>query len=296
MAGQGSPTVRRRRLAAELRDIRLSRGESGDVVAAALRWSPAKISRYELARTGLKPREVERLLDYYEVTGTRRERLLALAEDATQKGWWEDYSDVITPDMLEFIGLEQEASSIAIWQNDIVPGILQSEPYARHIMSAYSQVEPNPPGVIERRVRVRMRRQQVITRDPPPELTIVIDESVLLRRVGDEPLMNEQLMGLARVAELPNVTLRILPIAADHTLLLPSFSIWRFGPEADAMLPDVVSIEMLRSAFYEEEEIGTYVHRRAFDVILGASIDPAASLARILDTAQTHWHSAGPDL
>ncbi|HEX3490153.1 MAG TPA: helix-turn-helix transcriptional regulator [Streptosporangiaceae bacterium] len=292
MAGQGSPTVRRRRLAAELRDIRLSRGESGDIVAAALNWSPAKISRYELARTGLKPGEVERLLDYYEVAGPRRARLLALAEDAARKGWWEEYSDVITPDLVQLIGLEEEASSISIWQSDIVPGILQTESYARHVMSAYSQVEPTPPSVIERRVRVRTRRQEVITREPPPQLAVILDESALIRRVGDEPLMSEQLMHLAQVAELPNVTLRILPIAADHTLLLPSYSIFRFGPEADAMLPDVVRSEGLRNEFYEEGEINTYLHRRGFEVLLGASMEPAASLARILDTVQTHWQSA----
>jgi hypothetical protein len=133
----------------------------------------------------------------------------------------------------------------------------------------------------------------VITRDPFPELTIVLDESILLRRVGDEPLMNEQLMRLARVGELPNVTLRILPIAADHGLTLPPYAIFRFGPEAaDAMLPDVVTGEGLRSAFYEEEETETYMHRRAFEALLRASIEPTASLAGILDTVQAHWPSA----
>lgn len=292
MAGQGSPTVRRRRLAAELRDIRLSTGKSGETVAAALRWSTAKISRYELARTGLKLREVERLLDYYEVTGSRRARLLALAKDAAEKGWWEDYSDVLAPDLMELIGLEQEASSIAIWQNDIVPGLLQTELYARHIMSAYSQVEPAPPGVIERRVRARTQRQQVITRDPPPELSILLDESVLIRRVGGESIMNEQLMRLARVAELPNVTLRILPIAADHDLLMPSYSIFGFGTEADPLIPDVVTGEGLQNAFYEEAEAATFMHRRAFDALLGASIGSAASLDRILEIVRTHWQSA----
>ena len=101
----GSPTVRRRRLAAELRGIRESKGKSGDAVAAALRWSPSKISRYERAKTGLQPREVERLLDYYEVTGSRRELLLALAEDAAQKGWWEQFTDALSEDYQQFIGL-----------------------------------------------------------------------------------------------------------------------------------------------------------------------------------------------
>src|SRR5215469_7780847 len=105
MTAPGSPTVRRRRLAAELREIRESKGRSGETVATALRWSPSKISRYERAKTGLRPREVERLLDYYQITGPRRELLLALAEDASQKGWWEQFTDALSPDYQEFIGL-----------------------------------------------------------------------------------------------------------------------------------------------------------------------------------------------
>src|SRR5207245_7115039 len=96
MIAPASPTVRRRRLAAELRGIRESKGKSGDTVAAALRWSPSKISRYERARTGLRPREVERLLDYYQLTGSRREPLLALAEDAALKGWWQACGDSLS--------------------------------------------------------------------------------------------------------------------------------------------------------------------------------------------------------
>ena len=122
MTAPGSPTVRRRRLAAELREIRESKGKSGDAVAAALKWSPSKISRYERARTGLQPREVERLLDYYEITGARRALLLALAEDAAQKGWWEEFADALSDDYQQFIGLEHEATSIAIWHVDVVTG------------------------------------------------------------------------------------------------------------------------------------------------------------------------------
>src|SRR6266852_2183670 len=126
MTVPGSPTVRRRRLAAELREIRESKGKSGEAVAAALRWSPSKISRYERAKTGLQPREVERLLDYYQITGPRRELLLALAEDATQKGWWEDYADSLSPDYQQFIGLEDEASSMAVYHVDVLPGLFQT--------------------------------------------------------------------------------------------------------------------------------------------------------------------------
>src|ERR1043166_1664247 len=122
MIAPGSPTVRRRRLAAELRGIREDKGKSGDAVAAALKWSPSKISRYERARTGLRPREVERLLDYYQITGDRRTLLLSLAEDAARKGWWEEFADIISADYQQFIGLEHEASSMAIWHVEVAPG------------------------------------------------------------------------------------------------------------------------------------------------------------------------------
>src|SRR6201989_1182334 len=150
MIAPGSPTVRRRRLAAELRGIREDKGKSGDAVAAALKWSPSKISRYERARTGLRPREVERLLDYYQITGSHRELLLRLAEDATQKGWWEEFTDSLSEDYQQFIGLEHEAASMSIWHVDVVPGLLQTEDYARHIISSYSRVAPIPPAMMER--------------------------------------------------------------------------------------------------------------------------------------------------
>ena len=178
MIAPASPTVRRRRLAAELRGIRESKGKSGDAVATALKWSPSKISRYERARTGLRPRDVERLLDYYQITEPRRALLLALAEDAAQKGWWEEYADSLSEDYQQFIGLEYEATSIALWHVDVVPGLLQTEAYARHIISSYSKIEPVAPGMIGRMVRVRMQRQQVLDRDGL-QLTVVLDESVL---------------------------------------------------------------------------------------------------------------------
>jgi transcriptional regulator with XRE-family HTH domain len=295
MTVPGSPTVRRRRLAAELREIRESKGKSGDAVAAALRWSPSKISRYERARTGLQPREVERLLDYYQITGSRRALLLALAEDAAHKGWWEEFADSLSPDYQQFIGLEHEASSIAIWHVDVITGLLQTEAYARHIISSYSRVEPIAPGMIERLVRVRMRRQQVLDREPGLQLSVVLDESVLRRRVGDERVMYDQLQRLAREAERPNLTLQILPLDAQHTVFGESFVIFRFGPDYDAMLHDVVSAEHLRSGFSVEGERETYLHRIAFKMLADASLDPASSRALVVETAQAHWSGTPGD-
>jgi transcriptional regulator with XRE-family HTH domain len=292
MIAPSSPTVRRRRLAAELRAIRESRGKSGDAVAAALKWSPSKISRYERARTGLRPSEVQRLLDYYKITGPHRELLLALAEDAAQKGWWEEYADTLSEDYQQFIGLEHEATSIAIWHLDVVTGLLQTEAYARHIISSYSRIDPIAPGMIGRLVRVRMRRQEVLDRDGF-QLSVVLDESVLRRRIGDASLMYEQLQRLAREADRPNVTLRVLPLAAQHSVSVESFVIFGFGLDSDAMLQDVVSTEQLVSGFTLEGERETYLHRIAFQMLSEASLDPAASKALILQTAEELWSDAG---
>jgi transcriptional regulator with XRE-family HTH domain len=291
MIAPGSPTVRRRRLAAELRGIRESKGKSGEVVAAALKWSPSKISRYERARTGLRPREVERLLDYYQITGPRRALLLELAEDASQKGWWEEFGDSLSEDYQQFIGLEHEATSMAIWHVDVVTGLLQTEAYARHIIGSYSRVEPVAPGMIGRLVRVRMQRQQVLDRDGL-QLSVVLDESVLKRRVGDESVMYDQLQRLVREADRPNLTLQILPLDVQHTVFGESFVIFGFEVDSDAMLQDVVSTEHLRSGFSLEGERETYLHRIAFQMLAEASLDPEASRALILETAESHWSGA----
>jgi transcriptional regulator with XRE-family HTH domain len=288
MIATASPTLRRRRLAAELRGIREGKGESGDVVAAALHWSPSKISRYERARTGLRPREVERLLDYYQITGSRRTTLLGLAEDATHKGWWEDFAGSLSDDYRQFIGLEHEAASMSIWHIDVVPGLLQTEAYARHIISSYSRVEPVAPGMIRRLVTVRMRRQDILNRDGL-QLSAIIDESVLRRRIGDEAVMYEQLHCLARAAQRPNLTLQILPLGAQHAVFSESFVIFGFGADGDAMPRDVLTGEHLRTISTSEEEQETYLHRIAFQVLADSALDPEASTALILQTAESHW-------
>jgi len=289
MTMPGSPTVRRRRLAAELRSIREGTGQSGDTVAAALRWSPSKISRYELARTGLKPQEVEKLLDYYDVAGPRRALLLALARDAARKGWWEEFADSLSADYQQFIGLEHEASSMSIWHVEVVTGLLQTEAYARHIIGSYSRVEPIAPGMVERLVRVRMRRQHALTRDPEVRLSVVLDESVLRRRVGDDSVMHGQLQRLARDADRPNVTIQVLPLGVQHTVFVESFVLFRFGADDDAALQDVVSAEHLKSGFSVEGERDTYLHRLAFQMLAEAALDPESSKTLILDTATSLW-------
>jgi transcriptional regulator with XRE-family HTH domain len=291
MTDPGSPTVRRLKLAAWLREIRESRGESGEVVAAAINWSPSKISRYERAKTGMPPREVRKLIDYYEVPEPERSQIITLAEEAAQRGWWEDFSDILSDDYRQFIGLEHEASSIAIWHVSVIPGLLQTEEYARSIISSYSRVEPIAPGIITRLVRVRMRRQQVLDRDGF-ELSIVLDESILRRRIGNEKLMYDQLQHLAREADRPNITLQVCPLDATHTVLGESFVIFSFGTEPEAMLRDVVSAEHLRSGYNLESERETYLHRLALKMLADESLDPASSKELILETAESLWSGA----
>jgi transcriptional regulator with XRE-family HTH domain len=284
----GSPTVRRLRLAAELRQLREAKGRSGESVARALRWSPSKISRYERAKTGLRPKEVERLLDYYGVGGAHREMLLALAEDASQKGWWEEYAESLPEDYQQFIGLEHEATSVAIWHVDVVPGLLQTEGYARQIINSYDRVEPIAPSHVTRLVRVRMRRQQVLDR-PGLNISVVIDESALLRRIGSDLIMYEQLQRLAKECERPNLALHVLPLDGPHTVIGESFVLFGFEVGGDAVLQDVVSTEQMRSGFILEGERETHLHRVAFRTLTDAALSSADSKQLILDTAETHW-------
>jgi hypothetical protein len=286
-----SPTVGRRRLAAELRALRGTR--TGGTVARALGWSPAKISRYELGQTSFPQEEIEKLLDFYEVTEPRRGQLLALAADANARGWWEEYSDVLPLGYMEFIGLEAEAASVAEWQNQAIPGLLQTEEYARQLHAAFQSVVLMPPGHVERRTRVRMIRQRVLTeRDPSLELSAVIDESVLLRKVSSRGVMVGQLRHLAQMAELPNVNLRVLPLQSDRALMADSFIVLGFSRQDQASsLGDVVTTESqsLSSNLSIEGEVDTYIYRLIFQAFLEASLSPDESRALILQTVQRVW-------
>jgi Domain of unknown function (DUF5753) len=182
---------------------------------------------------------------------------------------------------------------MAIWHVAVVPGLLQTEPYARHIISSYSRVEPAPPGMIGRMVKVRMRRQQVLDREDL-QLSVILDESVLKRRIGDETVMYEQLQRLVQEADRPKLTLQILPLDAQHMGFGESFVIFGFGADSDAMLQEVVSTEHLRSGFNFEGERETYLHRIAFQMLAEAALDPVASRALILETAESHWSGARP--
>ncbi len=291
MTSSASPTVRRRRLAAELRRLRGSR--TGTTVAKALGWSAAKVSRYELGQGTFPLEEIEKLLDYYGVIEPRRAQLLALAVEANERAWWYDYADALTPEFMEFVGLEAEAVSALEWQVAAVPGLLQTEEYARAIHTAHQEVIRKQPGIFEQRVRVRMIRQEVlIARNPPLELSAVIDESVLLRKVGSREVMSAQLRHLAEMAQLPNVDLRILPLQSQTSLRADGFVVFGFGSQHEtSKLGDVVSTEVAEENLYIEGESDTYIFRLFFRAFAEASLSAENSRMLILETAQRLWES-----
>lgn len=290
MSPSGSPTVRRRRLAAELRKLRGST-KAGEI-ARAVGWSPTKISRAESGRESLPPEEIEKLIDHYGVAEPLRGHLLALAEVAVQRGWWDDYADILSPQYLEFIGLEDEAVSYFHWQADTVPGLLQTEDYARQLNIAYQNVDPTiPQSVNERFLQVRMRRQERLEREPVLRLSVVIDEAVLLRRIGTPDLMRAQLLHLAEAAELPNVDIRVLPLNQHSGLVTGAFVIMRFGSQGTpgSTLGDVVSTEALATENYVEGETDTHLYALFFESLQGAAGSPEDSRALILSTAARAW-------
>lgn len=288
VAATRSPALQRRRLAAELRRLRGDR--PGREVALALGWSTSKVSRYEQGSSTLPLDEVEKMLDFYGVTDPRRGQLLFLAREANERGWWEEFADALPEEYQAFIGLEAEAISAATWSVDIVPGLLQTEDYARQMHLRYQAVVPTPPGIIETRVRVRMIRQEVLTRDSPLELSVVLDESVLLRAIGDPQLMYAQLQHLTQMAGLPIIELRVLPLNKER-IAANSFTILGFNATGETGgLRDVVNTEsVVGSDLYVEGETDTYFHRLVFQDLVNTSLSPTESLALIQQTAERLW-------
>lgn len=290
MPPSGSPTVWRRRLSAELRRLRGNR--RGGEVARGIGWSATKISRAESGRDGIPAEEVAKLLNYYGVADPLRGQLLDFAEEAAQRGWWEDYADVLSPDYMEFIGLEAGAASVAQWHSDAVPGLLQTEAYARELSKTYQRVVPTTSDrTVDRVVQVRMTRQQRLTSEPLLQLSMVIDEAVLLRKIGDHQLMRDQLEHLERTAGHSNVDLRVLPLKQDAALVMAPFTIMGFGPYTTsdiATLSDVVSFETLTNELIDDET-ETQLHRVFFREFARAALSPEDSQGLIRSTAERVW-------
>lgn len=283
LADKRAPSVRARQLAAELRRLRDAATLTGEEAAARLGWSPSKISRIETGQTAASPADLRRLLDLYDVTGTARERLEVLGQSAGQRGWWDAYADTLGPEYTALIALEAEAESVRWYSPMLVPGLLQTEAYAREVVRSGLLIAP--PGEIERRVQVKMTRQRALTKDGPPQLSVVLDEAAVLRQVGSPEVVREQLAHLTTMAGRPNVTIQVLPLAVGaHPATTGEFTILGF-PELVA--PDVVYLENMTSDLYVEREGEVYRYTLAFDRLRGLALGPDESAALITAHADT---------
>jgi transcriptional regulator with XRE-family HTH domain len=251
------PTVLRILLGSQLRRLRENKGISRDDAGYRIRASGSKISRLELGRVSFKERDVTDLLDLYGVTGdAEREQLMSLAREANSPAWWQKYSDVV-PDWFQiYVGLEEAAELIRVYEVQFVPGLLQTEEYARAVVK---QGQPGAPAdEVERRVALRMGRQRLLTRPDAPRLWAVVDEGALRRPMGGEDVMRGQIERLMAAAKEPNVTLQVLPFTfGGHAAEGGAFTVMRF-PEPD--MADMVYIEQLTGALYldKREDVERY--------------------------------------
>ena len=288
-ASPTSPTVRRRRLAAELRRLRERAEMTGDQVAKRLKWSASKLSRIENAHTAPRAVEIRELLALYEVEGSYADDLLALAKEAAGKGWWETFSSTLPPEYAALIGMEAEARSALSWEPLIVPGLLQTSDYAREVTNGYlERIDPVPPSETRRRVEARLARQRVLTRDNPLRLSIVLDQSVLHRRFGDRDVMSSQIKRLLELSERASISLRILPLDGRHPIGTGAFVLLQFGEVHDVTYQDVVYIENLTGGRYVEEEDEVFRYKRAFDRLSDLALDEQKS-REILVAARDTW-------
>jgi len=250
------PTALRIVLGNQLRQLREASGITAGAAGHAIRASHAKISRMELGRVGFKERDVADLLTLYGIIDEQeRGAFLALARRANVPGWWHHYSDILPHWFEMYLGLEQAASVIRTYEPQLVPGLLQTESGARAVI----QLNPDLPATdIDRRVALRMKRQRVLTQPEAPNLWAVIDEAALWRLDG-RAAMRDQMQHLIDMAELPNVTLQVMPFySGAHAAVGGPFTILRFS-EPD--LPDLVYLEQLTSALYldKNEDVQHYL-------------------------------------
>lgn len=254
----GGPTVRRILVGAQLRRLREDRGLTREAAGYRIRASESKISRLELGRVSFKDRDIADLLELYGVEDAgERDALVALAREANNPGWWHSFDDVLPNWFQTYVGLEEAASLIRCYEIQFLPGLLQTEAYARAVVSAGAPEAPT--AEVDRRVHLRVTRQKILSRPSPPDLWAVVDEAALHRPIGGSKVMKEQVEHLLDLMARPNITLQVMPFRfGGHAGEGGAFTILRF-PEPE--LPDVVYVEQLVSAYYLDKR--EYVERYA---------------------------------
>jgi len=277
-----SPTVRRRRLRYELRRLRDEHGltieqvqdrSGGDIKAPS-------ISRWENGERSVRPTDLRLLLDIYGVDGERREALLTLARQAKERGWWQSYGSAIPQWFQVYVGLEAEASSVRVYESELVHGLLQTADYYRAFLHAAPAAAADAEA--DRKIEVRLARQERLTEQDPPDYWAVLNEAVIRRVVGGAPVMRDQLGHIADMAALPHVNVQVLPFGAGvHPAMDGSFEILGFPEPGD---PDVVYLENQAGSLYLEEAAEIDRYTRMFSHLMAKALDPEESrrlIARI---------------
>ncbi|TMR97998.1 helix-turn-helix domain-containing protein [Nonomuraea basaltis] len=271
MSSSHSPTVRLRRLARELRKLREDSGLTPEAAAAQLGWSRSKVSRIETGRTMASRSDVGAVCDLYGINSADRAGLIQLASEVRQRGWWTAYADVFTG---SYIGLEDEAALIRQWEVQLIPGLLQTEDYARTVISLH-----RPQAEVQRRVMARMARRTLLSRPDAPQLRAILDEAAIRRPIGGDQVMHEQLEALLIAARRANIEIRVLPFSAgEHAGLEGAFTILSFSEEID---PDVAYVEGTAGDIYVESSDQVDRCKLIYERILDAALSAEDSLGLI---------------
>lgn len=277
------PTALRIVLGTQLRRLREARGITAAAAGRAIQGSDAKISRMELGRVGFRERDVTRLLTFYGVTDDReRETFLTLLRRANVPGWWHQYSDIIPKWFDIYLGLEQASSVIRTYQPQLVPGLLQTRAVARAVIQL--DHPRRSADDIARRITLRTARQEILTQPGAPHLWAVVEE-ISLWRLTDQAVMRDQIEHLIKMAELPNITLQIIPIysGALHVAVGGPFTILRFtNPD----LPDIVYLEQLTSALYLDKSEDVEHYLMVMDRLCVQAKSPTETIELLNDTLE----------
>ncbi|MEV6618728.1 helix-turn-helix transcriptional regulator [Streptomyces sp. NPDC051051] len=283
MASNVNPTVRRRRLGQELRRLREDKGMTAEQVADRLLVSQSKISRLENGRRSISQRDVRDLCGVYEVEDQRIvDSLMQMAKDSRQQGWWHAFGDV---PYSVYIGLETDAASLRVYDPQVVPGLLQTRQYAETLISG--ALPETAAAEIEKRVQVRMRRQERISAEENPlRLWTVMDEAALRRVVGNKSLMRDQLEHLVEQSRLPHVTVQVIPFEMGaHPGLNGQYAILEFPDAADS---SVVYIEGVTSDLYLEKPNDVQKYSVMYEHLRAQALNVDQSRRFIADIAKQY--------
>ena len=283
VANDSNPTLRRRELGFLLRQLRVDRGLSIEQVTERAMFSPTKLSRLETGRVGASPRDIRDLCIVYEITeAAERERLTTLAREGKQRAWWQQFD----PPYATYIGLEAEAASIREFNTSVMPGLLQSQDYARAIFE--SGEPPLDPSALQQRIDARTRRQDVLEKNDAPSFHCIVDEAALRRPIGGPAVMRAQLARIIETVGTSDVTFRVVPFAAGaHPALDSNFSILEFG---ESVVNDVVYVEGAVGNIYLEGAGDLERYDRIFSRLQSIALnqeDSVAMLAKVSESYRT---------